>query len=149
METDQTELTMAADVNNNLGFERLGGGRVDIHERTFRFAARILKLVDALPRSAAGRAIAGQLSRSGTSVGANVEEAQGSHSRAEFVRRIGIARSEARESLYWVRLIEAIEMLPKTRLALLKREAEEICRILTAIVKTTRSKAKDTDKTKN
>jgi four helix bundle protein len=119
--------------------ERLRHGTVDIHDRTFAFAVRALRLVNALPNSLAGRTIGRQLARSGTSVGANVEEAQGAHSKAEFARRMGIARSEARETLYWLRLIDATEMLAANRLADIKREAEEIARILTAIVKKTRS----------
>ena len=69
--------------------EKLRGGTVDIHDRTFAFAVRILRLVRALPNDFAGRAVARQLARSGTSVGANVEEAQGGHSKAEFARKHG------------------------------------------------------------
>ena len=119
--------------------ERLRNGTVDIHDRTFAFAARVLQLVRALPNDSAGRTVARQLARSGTSVGANVEEAQGAHSKAEFARRLGIARSEAREALYWLRLTAATEMIAPARLTDIKREGEEIAKILTAIVKRTRS----------
>ena len=59
----------------------------DIEKRTFAFAARIVQLVNAIPRSVAGNTLGRQLVRSGTSVGANVEEAQGAQSKKEFVRR--------------------------------------------------------------
>jgi len=118
--------------------ERIRGGTVDIHDRTFALAVRILRLVRSLPNDMSGRTVARQLARSGTSVGANVEEAQGGHSKAEFARRMGIARSEARETLYWLRLIGATEMVAPERLAEIRREAEEIARILTAIVKKAR-----------
>ena len=118
--------------------ERLGGGRVDIHQRSFAFAVRILKLVQALPQNSAGWAVARQLARSGTSIGANIEEAQGASSRAEFARRINIARAEARETVYWVRLIVGAELLPYRRVAAIQQEAEEIAKILTAIVKNTK-----------
>ena len=118
--------------------EQLGGGKVDIHERTFALAARILRLVRAMPNDVAGRTVARQLARSGTSVGTNTEEAQGSHSRKEFAHRMNIARSEARETLYWLRLIEATDLIASERLGEIRNEAEEIARILTAIVKNTR-----------
>jgi four helix bundle protein len=113
--------------------EILGGGRIDIHKRTFELAVRVLRMVDALPRTTAGYAVARQLSRSGTSIGANVEEAQGAHSRAEFARRMGIA-------CYWIRVIEASGLIARSRVRLIRREAEEIGRILTAIVKKARTK---------
>ena len=118
--------------------EHIREGAVDIHDRTFAFAVRILRLVRSLPNDFSGRTVARQLSRSGTSVGANVEEAQGGHSKAEFARRMGIARSEARETLYWLRLIGATEMVAPELLIDIRREAEEIARILTAIVKKAR-----------
>ena len=71
-----------------------------------------------VPRDVAGRAIAQQLIRCGTSIGANAEEAQGAHSRAEFARRMGIARSEARETLYWLKLIVASGLFDAARLRL-------------------------------
>lgn len=119
--------------------EQLGAGRVDIHDRTFQFALRVLKVVDALPKTMVGRLIAQQLARSGTSIGANVEEAQGGHSRKEFARRMGMARSEARETCYWLKLIEGHGMLSTRRLEAIRRESEEIGRILTTIVKRTRN----------
>ena len=72
--------------------------RPDIQKRTFAFAIRIVKLVRRLPRDVGGRTIARQLSRSGMSVGANVGEARGAQSRADFARRMKIARGEAMES---------------------------------------------------
>jgi hypothetical protein len=65
---------------------RSGDHQPDIPARTFAFAARILRLVRALPRDVGGFVVARQLARSGTSVGANVEEAQAAHSRADFTR---------------------------------------------------------------
>ncbi|MDX2200164.1 MAG: four helix bundle protein [Phycisphaerae bacterium] len=113
--------------------------RVDITERTFAFAVRVVKLARALPSDTVGFVLGRQLLRSATSVGANVEEAQGSHSRAEFARRMNIARSESREALYWLRLVEADGVLPKARMSAIVAEAEEIVRILVAIVKRTRT----------
>jgi four helix bundle protein len=92
-------------------------------------------LVRDLPRDDAARAVSRQLARSGTSVGANVEEAQGSPSRREFLHRMNIARGEARETLYWLRLARELDMLPEQRLSPALSEADELVRILTAIVK--------------
>ncbi|MBN2562195.1 MAG: four helix bundle protein [Phycisphaerae bacterium] len=110
----------------------------DIQRRTFLFAARILQMVRLLSQDVASQVVARQVAKSGTSIGANVEEAQGSHSRAEFSRRMGIARSEARETLYWLRLLGEAGMVPAERLADITREAEELVKILTTIVKKSR-----------
>ncbi|MCK4341442.1 MAG: four helix bundle protein [Phycisphaerae bacterium] len=110
----------------------------DIAERTFGFALRILKVVRALPHDVYGHVFAKQLIRSGTSVGANIEEAQGLHTRKDFARRMNIARTEARETLYWLRLIAEDGMLQRERLTDLISEADEIARILTTIVKNAR-----------
>jgi four helix bundle protein len=115
--------------------------RPDIPERCFAFAVRILKLVRALPRDVGGQVVARQLARSGTSVGANVEEAQAAQSKADFARRMNIARAEARENLYWLRLLAESGMLPRARLESLLSEADALVRILTSIVKTSRKRA--------
>lgn len=99
--------------------------------------------MNSLPRSTAADIMARQLMRAGTSVGANVEEAQGSHSRKDFIRRLNIARMEARESLYWLRLIESCRIVPEGQLTGLVDEADQIVRILVASVKRSRSQ-KDT-----
>jgi four helix bundle protein len=111
---------------------------VDIAERTFQFALRILRVLHALPRDSAGQVLGRQLLRCGTSVGANTAEAQGLHTRRDFARRMNTARTEAREALYWLRLLAESGMLPSRRLKPLMAEADEITRILTAIVKNAR-----------
>ncbi len=78
--------------------------------------------------------LAKQLLRSGTSVGANVEEAQAGQSRSDFVHKMAIALKEARETNYWLRLLEASEMLPKEKLAELIKESDEIKKIIGAII---------------
>ncbi len=112
----------------------------DIQARSFAFAVRILKLVRAMSRDTASLVVARQVARSGTSVGANIEEAQGAYSKADFTHRMNVARREARETLYWLRLIAEVALLPKRRLTGLIQESEEIIKILVAIVKTSRRK---------
>lgn len=87
----------------------------------------------------AGRVIAEQLGRSGTAVGGNVEEAQGAHSRNEFIRQMNIARSEAREPLHWLRLVAEPRMLARDQLSEITTETDELVRTLTTIVKRARA----------
>ncbi len=117
--------------------------RPGIRERSYAFALRILKLVRALPHDPATMVIARQLARSGTSVGSNVEEAQGAISRRQFAQRMNVARSEARETLYWLRLLRDSTTFPSRRLGPLVKESEEIVRILVAIVKTAREPVRE------
>lgn len=107
----------------------------DIRERTFKFGVRIIKLGLALPKNAAGFAIADQLIRSGTSIGANIEEAQNASSKKEFIRGLTIALKEARETLYWLRMIAEVNLIKGKRLVPLMEENEEIIKILTTIIK--------------
>jgi len=108
----------------------------DIHERTFEFACRIVRLYETLRRkSGPGRAISTQLLKSGTSVGANLEEARGGQSRADFISKCAIALKEAREAHYWLRIVDACEILPSQKIRPLVSESNEIVAILTTIVR--------------
>jgi four helix bundle protein len=112
----------------------------DITDRSFAFATRIVRLVNALPRTVAGDVIARQLMRAGSSVGANIEEAQAASSKKEFGRRMEIAQSEAREVLYWLRIVDECAIVPKYRLSNLMKEADELVRIITTIAKRSRGR---------
>jgi four helix bundle protein len=83
--------------------------------------------------------MARQLLRSGTSIGANVEEAQASQSKADFISKYSIACKEARETHYWLRLLAATDILPQQRLIDLQEECNELIAVLTAIIKKLRS----------
>jgi len=112
----------------------------DIVERTFRFSLRIVKLVGSLPRTVAGEVIARQVMRAGTGIGANVEEAQAASSPREFSRKMEIAQAEAREALYWLRLVGESELVARRRIAELVKEADELVRILTVIARRARKR---------
>lgn len=115
------------------------GGR-DIQERSFRFALRVVKVCHVLDqRPGVGKAIARQLIRSGTSIGANLEEAQASRSRADFIATCAIACREARETHYWLRLIAAADILSERRIRDLIDEANQLVAILTTIINNSRS----------
>lgn len=108
-----------------------------IVERSFEFAVRVVRLcrfLDEKDRST--RTLASQLLRSGTSVGANIEEAQAGQSKADFTAKMSIARKEARETLYWLKLLKAAEIVEADKLNDITKEADELVRILTSIVKT-------------
>ena len=103
----------------------------DIVGRTFKFALAIVRLVGELDgKSSSRRVLASQVVSSGTSIGANVEEAQAAESKADFVHKYNIALKEARETRYWLRLISASDMARKTNMDPLIKESDEICRIL-------------------
>jgi len=114
----------------------------DIKDRTFRFALTIISLVEALPNTISAKTIGKQLIRSGTSIGANVEEATAAHSKADFIYRMNVALREARETLYWLRLLEASQISETKIAAEILQEADEITRILGAIVSSARGKRK-------
>ena len=112
----------------------------DIRERGFLFACRIVKLYQFLAKRRGSAEVLGrQVLRSGTSIGANLEEAAAGHSKADFISKCNIALKEARETLYWLRLLIEAEIVPAKRLTELANESDELVAILTTIVKKSRS----------
>jgi four helix bundle protein len=104
----------------------------ELKQRTKQFALRVIKLIGALPKTAEGRAIAGQLVRSGTSVGANYRAACRGRSKAEFISKLGTVEEEADESAYWMELIIDGGLLPRERVEPLRQEASELTAIVAA-----------------
>jgi four helix bundle protein len=118
--------------------------RRDLPERTFQFALRIVMLCQSLDtRTGVARVLARQLLRSGTSVGANVEEGQAAQTEADFLTKHSIACKEARETHYWLRLLSAAEVFPAERLRDLTQECNELVAILTASVKRLKERRHD------
>ena len=108
-------------------------------ERTFAFAVQTVRLCRHLElRNGVCRALSRQLLRAGTSIGANVEEAQGAQSRPDFISKNGIALKEARETHYWLRLLIASGEVQEQPIAPIRQEAGELMRILGAIVVSSR-----------
>ncbi|MCB0210171.1 MAG: four helix bundle protein [Anaerolineae bacterium] len=115
----------------------------DIQERTFEFAKRVVKLHQYLYElGGTERVLAGQILRSGTSIGANLEEANAGQSKPDFINKCNIALKEARETLYWLRLLIECHLVSSERLSPLISEADEIVAILTTIVKNARTNLK-------
>ncbi len=102
----------------------------ELKQRTKAFALRVLRLVDAMPKSTKGRILANQIGRSGTSVAASYRSACRARSRAEFAAKLGIAEEEADESTQWIELISESDTLPPAKIASLHRESEEFTAIL-------------------
>jgi four helix bundle protein len=109
----------------------------ELKRRTKQFALRVLKLVAALPNTVEGRAIGGQLVRSGMSVGSNYRAACRGRSKAEFISKLGIVEEEADESAYWLEMIIAAGLMKPKRVTPLLQEANE----LTAIMVSSRKSA--------
>ena len=111
----------------------------DIKERTSNFAIRIVKLTKKFPKDVAARELAKQLIRSGTSIGANTEEADGSPTRKDFFYKISIAKKEAKETKYWLNTVIKSELLNnpsnKKESEELFNEAHELSKILSSIYK--------------
>ena len=111
----------------------------NIQERTFIFAGRIIRLYRYLVKQDRTNEIfCRQFVRSGTSIGENIEEAQAAQSRADFISKCHISLKEARETHYWLRLMNSVGVIPPEQLRDLLQESNEIVAILTAIVKNTK-----------
>jgi four helix bundle protein len=115
-----------------------GAGRYDLEDRTFQFAKDVRVLMKMLPRSIGNDEDGRQLVKASGSVGANYIEANESLSKKDFVMRVKISRKEAKESRYWLRLLDTAggEVLERQRAALIQ-EATELMNIFGAILRKT------------
>ena len=104
----------------------------ELKARTKRFALRVLKVADSLPRKPSGRTCASQIADSGTSVASNYRAACKARSRREFIAKLGIAEEEADETQFWLEMILESDLVPAKRLQSLYQEACEITAILAA-----------------
>jgi len=111
----------------------------DIEERMVKFAVRIIKLCEQLPKTQAGRHVSDQLLRSGTSPAANYAEARRAESTRDFVHKLKICLKELNEAGVWLSIVAQSEMLPKQRLQQIVGECTELCKILSASIRTSLS----------
>lgn len=107
-----------------------------IAKKSYAFGLDIIRLTKVLPKTYENIVLIKQIIRSATSIGANIEEALGSNSKKEFIHSMNISKKEARETIYWLKLISDVNPGIKERLQILLNENDEIIRILTKIVKT-------------
>ena len=110
----------------------------ELEDRLIDFAVRIIKLSARLPKTPAGRHIAGQILRCGTSPAPNYGEARGAESRADFVHKIRIVFKELNETLVWLRIIERSRLLPADLLVDIIQESGDLCKIFGATLRTAR-----------
>lgn len=110
-----------------------------VRTKSFKFSVRIVKLAEFLTSKKRSRVLIEQILASGTSIGANLEEAYAAISTKEFIVKNAISFKEARETLYWLRLLKETEMIESKLADSLINDCDEICRILSAIIKTAKT----------
>ena len=125
--------------DDNFGFRIMKDNL--IQQKSYAFALKVISLYRKLCH-ANEFVLSKQLLRSGTSIGANVEEAQAGQSRADFISKMSIASKEARESSYWLRLLRDSGTIDKNEVESLLADSESIINILTSIVKSSSSQRK-------
>ena len=122
----------------------------DIRERTLQYAIRAVNLCKALQKNndIAGKIIGKQYLRSATSIGANLQEGYSGESDADFVHKYCIAQKEARESLYWLRILDGAKVFTSEKLQPIIEETDEIIAVITSIIVKVKNKKKDEEKRK-
>ncbi len=109
-------------------------------DRTKKFAKRIIFLCRKLPKNREGYLIGNQIFRSGTSVASNYRAACRGRSKAEFIAKMGIVEEEADETLFWLEIIEEVEIFDSDLISPLKRECHEILSIVVSSINTARKR---------
>lgn len=111
-----------------------------VQEKSYQFALRIVKLYKFLVAEKTEYVLSKQVSRSGTSIGANVEEAIGAQTRKDFFMKMTIAYKEARETHYWIRLLRDSDFLAPKRADSILADCDELLKIIGSIQKTIKQK---------
>ena len=115
--------------------------KFDLEDRLIDFAVRVITVSESLPKSKAGKHIAGQLIRSGTSPAANYGEAQSAESRADFIHKMKISLKELRETLVWLKMIKRAKFIePPSKLESLLDENNQLTSIFVTSLKTAKEK---------
>ncbi|MBK8981664.1 MAG: four helix bundle protein [Ignavibacteria bacterium] len=110
-----------------------------ILDKSYHFAKRIVKLYIHLKKDSKEFELSKQILKSGTSIGANVEEAIGGYSRKDFASKLGIAYKEARETKYWLRLLHDTNIIDSNVYSSMEEDCEELLKIIGSILKTIRN----------
>lgn len=111
-----------------------------IQQKSFQFAVRIINLYKYLTNDKKEFVLSKQILRSGTSIGANIEESIGGQSEKDFLSKLSIAYKEARETIYWLKLLNETDYISKIEFESIYNEADEICKILAKIIITLKGK---------
>lgn len=115
---------------------------IDIHERTYNFVIRVLKLIKQLEKTPENTVVICQITKSATSMGANDKEADGVTTKKDFVHKQSIVRKEAKETDYWLNIIADTNTNLKPRMQELINECQELIKIVTAIIYNTKNNNK-------
>lgn len=107
-----------------------------LREKSYCFALRVVKLYQYLANEKKEFVLSKQVLRSGTSIGANVEEANQAQSKTDFIHKLSISQKESAETHYWIRLLRDSDYLPEKLAASLLKDCEEIQKLITASIKT-------------
>jgi four helix bundle protein len=109
-------------------------------EKSFKFSIRIVKLYEYLiNKNRNVETLLKQLLRSGTSIGANITEAQSAYTKKDFINKLGISLKESRESEYWIRLLTATNHLDNKESESIQKDCEELIKLLTTIIKSSKN----------
>jgi len=111
-----------------------------LQEKSYNFAIRIVKLAQFLREKKSEYILSKQLIRSGTSIGANIEEASGAQSDSDFIAKLHISLKEAKESHYWIRLLRDTDFITQAQAESMLTDLNEIITLLTRSLKTLKSK---------
>jgi len=111
-----------------------------IQERSYDFSLRIIKLYKHIENDSVGKVVGKQLLQSGTSIGANVQEAYAGESRKDFIHKMTIAQKEAGETLYWLKLAKDSELTKPESMKEIIIESEEILKIISSIIVTAKNR---------
>ena len=110
-----------------------------IQTKSYSFALKIIKIYQKYYKHAEVKSLLRQVLNSGTSIGANVEEAEGGQSRRDFIAKLSISYKEARETHYWLRLLRDAKVFDEKESKSLLEDCAELIRILTAILNTSKN----------
>jgi len=121
----------------------MNGKGDQLSERLTDFIVKVIKIVDSLPKTIAGRHVGGQLISSATSSGANYDEGCGAESRPDFIHKMSVSLKELKESRFWLRIIGRTQMLPTKEVNPLIEECGQLCAIIGKSVSTARKRRVD------
>jgi four helix bundle protein len=111
-----------------------------VKDKSFEFAIRIVRLYQFIRDERKEYVLSKQLLRSGTSVGANIRESQNAESTLDFIHKLGIAQKELDETLYWLELLKATEILSKKEFDSIYKDATALLKIIRSIIISTKKK---------
>jgi len=114
-----------------------------VQQKSFEFAVKIINTYKHLHTDKREFVLSKQLLRAGTSIGANIEESIGGQSKKDFLSKLSIAYKESRETIYWLKLLQATDYITDEQALSLQTDAEEICKILGKIQVTMKKKLRD------